>query len=163
MCAVQAQRDLLQTSEDYYNLAERRYRTGVDSYLTVLDAQRQLFSVQQQLIGDRLAQLTSEVNLFKAPGGGWQESMQPPPPPLRIMATQPLKRSSPCCRCENAAQWAAFSFRRAGLRLRGCASTGRFLATRAGRQLLELLRAGQTIDLLVYDHRLLLARPFPDA
>jgi len=76
---VQAQRDLLQTSEDYYNLAERRYRTGVDSYLTVLDAQRQLFSVQQQLISDRLAQLTSEVNLFKALGGGWQETMQATP------------------------------------------------------------------------------------
>lgn len=76
---VQAQRDLLQTSEDYYNLAERRYRTGVDSYLTVLDAQRQLFSVQQQLIGDRLAQMTSEVNLFKALGGGWQEVGQTQP------------------------------------------------------------------------------------
>ncbi len=76
---VQAQRDLLATSEDYYNLAERRYRTGVDSYLTVLDAQRQLFSVQQQLISDRLAQLTSEVNLFKALGGGWQETMQATP------------------------------------------------------------------------------------
>ncbi len=76
---VQAQRDLLQTSEDYYNLAERRYRTGVDSYLTVLDAQRQLFSVQQQLISDRLAQLTSEVNLFKALGGGWQETVQATP------------------------------------------------------------------------------------
>ncbi len=76
---VQAQRDLLQTSEDYYNLAERRYRTGVDSYLTVLDAQRQLFSVQQQLISDRLAQLTSEVNLFKALGGGRQETVQATP------------------------------------------------------------------------------------
>ncbi|MCQ4253205.1 AdeC/AdeK/OprM family multidrug efflux complex outer membrane factor [Stutzerimonas stutzeri] len=76
---VQAQRDLLETSEDYYNLAERRYRTGVDSYLTLLDAQRQLFSVQQQLISDRLAQLTSEVNLFKALGGGWQETAQAQP------------------------------------------------------------------------------------
>ncbi len=73
---VQAQRDLLETSEDYYNLAERRYRTGVDSYLTLLDAQRQLFSVQQQLISDRLAQMASEVNLFKALGGGWQETAQ---------------------------------------------------------------------------------------
>nr|WP_219856681.1 AdeC/AdeK/OprM family multidrug efflux complex outer membrane factor [Stutzerimonas kunmingensis] len=76
---VQAQRDLLETSEDYYNLAERRYRTGVDSYLTLLDAQRQLFSVQQQLISDRLAQMTSEVNLFKALGGGWQETAQAQP------------------------------------------------------------------------------------
>ncbi|QLF94020.1 AdeC/AdeK/OprM family multidrug efflux complex outer membrane factor [Pseudomonas sp. ABC1] len=75
---VQAQRNLLQTSEDYYDLAERRYRTGVDSYLTLLDAQRQLFSVQQQLISDRLAQLVSEVNLFKAMGGGWQELANTP-------------------------------------------------------------------------------------
>ncbi|RMH84093.1 AdeC/AdeK/OprM family multidrug efflux complex outer membrane factor [Pseudomonas sp. AOB-7] len=66
-----AQRALLDTTETYYQLAERRYRTGVDSYLTLLDAQRQLFSVRQQLIGDRLAQLASEVELYKALGGGW--------------------------------------------------------------------------------------------
>ena len=155
---VQAQRDLLATSEDYYNLAERRYRTGVDSYLTVLDAQRQLFSVQQQLISDRLAQMTSEVNLFKALGGGWQETMQATPR-AEDHGAAALKRSSPCCRCENAAQWAAFSFRR-GSGFAVARQQGRFLATRAGRQLLELLQAGQTIDLrfLVNDHRLLLAR-----
>lgn len=68
---LEAQRALLDTTETYYDLAERRYRTGVDSYLTLLDAQRQLFSVRQQLIGDRLAQLSSEVELYKALGGGW--------------------------------------------------------------------------------------------
>ncbi|MBD9415683.1 AdeC/AdeK/OprM family multidrug efflux complex outer membrane factor [Pseudomonas sp. PDM16] len=71
-----AQRALVGTSEEYYRLAERRFRTGVDSYLTLLDAQRQLFSAQQQLIGDRLNQLTSEVNLYKALGGGWNEQTQ---------------------------------------------------------------------------------------
>lgn len=76
---VQAQRDLLEASEDYYRLAERRYRTGVDSYLTLLDAQRQLFEVKQQLITDRLAQMTSEVELFKALGGGWDAQAQPLP------------------------------------------------------------------------------------
>ncbi|MCY1187486.1 efflux transporter, outer membrane factor (OMF) lipoprotein, NodT family [compost metagenome] len=45
----------------------------MDNYLTLLDAQRLLFSAQQQLISDRLAQLTSEVNLYKALGGGWEE------------------------------------------------------------------------------------------
>lgn len=74
---VQAQRDLLETSEDYYRLAERRYRTGIDSYLTLLDAQRQLFDVQQQFIGDRLAQMISEVELFKALGGGWDAQAEP--------------------------------------------------------------------------------------
>ena len=73
---LEAQRALVKTNEEYYRLAERRYRTGVDSYLTLLDAQRQLFSVRQQLIGDRLAQLTSEVELYKALGGGWSEPSQ---------------------------------------------------------------------------------------
>ena len=71
-----AQRALVTTSEDYYRLAERRFRTGVDSYLTLLDAQRQLFGAQQQLITDRLNQLASEVNLYKALGGGWHEQTQ---------------------------------------------------------------------------------------
>jgi len=70
---LDAQRNLVRTSEEYYGLAERRYRTGVDSYLTLLDAQRQLFSARQQLISARLKQLTSEVNLYKALGGGWNE------------------------------------------------------------------------------------------
>nr|WP_276583694.1 AdeC/AdeK/OprM family multidrug efflux complex outer membrane factor [Pseudomonas sp. RIT-PI-AD] len=70
---LEAQRDLVKATEDYYRLAEQRYRTGIDNYLTLLDAQRQLFSVRQQLIGDRLNQLTSEVELYKALGGGWRE------------------------------------------------------------------------------------------
>ena len=68
---LQAQRDLVDTNQTYYRLAERRYRIGVDSNLTFLDAQRQLFSSQQSLITDRLSQLVSEVNLYKALGGGW--------------------------------------------------------------------------------------------
>lgn len=75
---LDAQRALLDTTETYYELAERRYRTGVDSYLTLLDAQRQLFSVRQQLISDRLSQLTSEVELYKALGGGWSASEATP-------------------------------------------------------------------------------------
>jgi len=71
---LQAQRDLVAANQDYYRLAERRYRIGVDSNLTFLDAQRSLFSAQQSLISDRLSQLTSEVNLYKALGGGWYEN-----------------------------------------------------------------------------------------
>ncbi|KOY01322.1 AdeC/AdeK/OprM family multidrug efflux complex outer membrane factor [Pseudomonas nunensis] len=70
-----AQRDLVQANQDYYRLAERRYRIGVDNNLTFLDAQRSLFSAQQTLITDRLAQLTSEVGLYKALGGGWAERL----------------------------------------------------------------------------------------
>ncbi|PWB33356.1 multidrug transporter [Pseudomonas sp. SDI] len=74
---LQAQRDLVAANQDYYRLAERRYRIGIDSNLTFLDAQRGLFSAQQSLISDRLSQLVSEVNLYKALGGGWYEQTQP--------------------------------------------------------------------------------------
>ncbi|KXU36891.1 multidrug transporter [Ventosimonas gracilis] len=69
-----AQRDLVAANQDYYQLAERRYQTGIDSNLTFLDAQRQLFSAQQTLIADRLAQLSAEVQLYKALGGGFGDS-----------------------------------------------------------------------------------------
>jgi multidrug efflux system outer membrane protein len=70
---LKAQTDFVNANQDYYRLAERRYRIGIDSNLTFLDAQRQLFSAQQSLITDRLAQLNSEVNLYRALGGGWYE------------------------------------------------------------------------------------------
>ncbi|MGO4307724.1 AdeC/AdeK/OprM family multidrug efflux complex outer membrane factor [Cupriavidus sp. RAF12] len=70
---LQAQLRLVEASQDYFRLAEGRYRTGVDNYLTLLDAQRQLYAQQQVLIDSRLNQLTSEVNLYKALGGGWND------------------------------------------------------------------------------------------
>ncbi|MCG6576640.1 AdeC/AdeK/OprM family multidrug efflux complex outer membrane factor [Pseudomonas sp. AF32] len=87
---LQAQTAYVASNQDYYRLAERRYRIGVDSNLTFLDAQRQLFSAQQSLITDRLAQLTSEVNLYKALGGGWNaetgknEPVAEKAPPMKL-------------------------------------------------------------------------------
>ncbi|MNZ63816.1 Toluene efflux pump outer membrane protein TtgF precursor [compost metagenome] len=68
---LQAQRDLVDNNREYYQLARQRYDEGVDNYLAVLDAQRELFAAQQQLLSDRLAQLSSDVALYKALGGGW--------------------------------------------------------------------------------------------
>jgi len=68
-----AQVRFVEASQDAYQLADKRYRTGVDSYLAVLDAQRSLYNAQQLLIAARLEQLTSEVNLYKALGGGMNE------------------------------------------------------------------------------------------
>lgn len=70
---LQAQTDLTRTTQEYLELAQQRYHEGVDNYLAVLDAQRELFSAQQQLLSDQLLQLNSEVQLFKALGGGWTE------------------------------------------------------------------------------------------
>ncbi|UFH29343.1 efflux transporter outer membrane subunit [Pseudomonas asiatica] len=75
---LQAQRDLVDNNQAYYKLAYQRYDEGVDNYLAVLDAQRELFAAQQQFLSDRLNQLSSEVRLFKALGGGWDNiSSQP--------------------------------------------------------------------------------------
>ncbi|WP_458131876.1 AdeC/AdeK/OprM family multidrug efflux complex outer membrane factor [Pseudomonas sp. R3-41] len=74
---LQAQRDYVHSNQQYRDLAEYRYRVGIDSNLTFLDAQRSLFNAQQSLIRDRLSQLTSEANLYKALGGGWIENTGP--------------------------------------------------------------------------------------
>jgi multidrug efflux system outer membrane protein len=70
---IAAQEGLEKATAQRYQLAELRYRNGVDSYLTLLDAQRSLYSAQQGLIQARLARLTNLVTLYKALGGGWQE------------------------------------------------------------------------------------------
>ena len=54
-------------------LAEFRYRNGVDSYLNVLTAQTGLYGAQQALVTTRLQRLTSLVDLYRTLGGGWIE------------------------------------------------------------------------------------------
>lgn len=71
---LQSQRDLVQASQEYFAMAQQRYDEGVDNYLTLLDAQRQLLSSRQKLLSDRLLQLDSQVQLYKALGGGWEQS-----------------------------------------------------------------------------------------
>jgi multidrug efflux system outer membrane protein len=75
---LQAQQDLVDANQTYFKLAEFRYEQGVDSYLTRLDAQRSLFSARQGLISTRLAQLSNQVALYKAVGGGWQAPKEAP-------------------------------------------------------------------------------------
>ena len=75
---LQAQQALVDAYQTYFKLAEFRYEQGVDSYLTRLDAQRSLFSARQGLISTRLAQLSNQVALYKAVGGGWQAPKEAP-------------------------------------------------------------------------------------
>lgn len=86
---VVSQGNFVEANQVYYDLADQRYQAGIDSYMTLLDAQRQLFSSQQSLISVRLAQLTSEVNLYKALGGGWQEATKESPNAKNIPITTP--------------------------------------------------------------------------
>lgn len=65
--------ELVKSSVDYYLLADRRYSEGIDDQLTVLDAQRLLFDAKQKRITTQFAQLVSEINLYKALGGGYTD------------------------------------------------------------------------------------------
>ena len=69
---------LVRAEQRRYELADARYRNGVDSYLTVLLAQQDLYSAQQNLIATQFGRLSNLVRLYQALGGGWREF--PPQP-----------------------------------------------------------------------------------
>jgi multidrug efflux system outer membrane protein len=73
-----------------FKLADLRYQNGVASYLDQLDAQRSLFAARQAVVQTRLAQLQSQVTLYKTLGGGWKEP--PPEEGLSLKADTQLSR-----------------------------------------------------------------------
>ncbi|WP_159839596.1 efflux transporter outer membrane subunit [Burkholderia sp. 8Y] len=63
-------------AQQYYDIANARYRGGLDSFLTLLTAQRTLFTAQTQFVTDRAAQQTNVVTLYTALGGGWRKDAE---------------------------------------------------------------------------------------
>jgi len=53
-----------------YDIAQARYKAGIDSFLDVLDAQRELYQFQQNRIQTHLALWQNHATLFKSLGGG---------------------------------------------------------------------------------------------
>ncbi len=62
---------LVTAQQRRFELANLRYRQGDDSYLNVLSAQQDLYNAQQDLLQDRFRQLSGQISLYKALGGGW--------------------------------------------------------------------------------------------
>jgi len=69
---IQAEDALVAAEQSRYDLADVRYRNGVESYLAVLTAQQDLYSAQQRVLQSRLARLSNVITLYKALGGGWK-------------------------------------------------------------------------------------------
>lgn len=65
-----AQHQLVEATQESYDLSYARYKEGIDNFLNVLDAQRSLFSAQQQEIEIEKQRLANLVNLYKVLGGG---------------------------------------------------------------------------------------------
>jgi NodT family efflux transporter outer membrane factor (OMF) lipoprotein len=56
------------------SLARQRYAQGISSFLDVLDAQRSLLASQLQLADSTTTEATNLVAVYKALGGGWEET-----------------------------------------------------------------------------------------
>jgi len=72
---MESARVTVQAQARRLEIAQGRYAAGVSGYLDVLEAQRELIGVQQMALQLRRAQLESNVQLYKALGGG-SESVQ---------------------------------------------------------------------------------------
>lgn len=86
---LRAQQSLTDITNKTYQLAELRYRQGIDSHLSLLDAQRTLYAAQQELINTKRLQLSNLVNFYKAVGGGWVEQSTQPISP-QVAAVTPV-------------------------------------------------------------------------
>jgi len=76
---LEQQQLAVQSAQQYLDLANARYETGVDQYLNVLVAQTTLLSDQEQLASLRTQSMTASVQLIQALGGGWDVSQLPTP------------------------------------------------------------------------------------
>lgn len=71
--ALRAQQAQTASYEKSYQLAELRYKNGVDSYLSVLVYQRSFYAAQLSLVSTRLLRQNNLVTLYKVLGGGVSE------------------------------------------------------------------------------------------
>jgi len=67
---LESQYRLQDNFEQTYQIADARFKAGLDNYLDVLDAQRSLFSTQQGILDLELQKIISQVELYQALGGG---------------------------------------------------------------------------------------------
>lgn len=63
-----AQRRLLTASQRAYDLADQRYRSGIDTFLNALTSQRTLYSARQSAIATDLALVSNRILLYRVIG-----------------------------------------------------------------------------------------------
>lgn len=71
---VQAQRAVLDATLERLRLTELRYQNGVANSLDLMDARRELFSSQLSLVQVRQLEIINSVDLYRALGGGINET-----------------------------------------------------------------------------------------
>lgn len=71
------------------DLSRARYNEGVEAFITVLDAERTLLQAQQQEAQSATNAAIDLVALYKALGGGWEETFPVPPLPVTAALDPP--------------------------------------------------------------------------
>ena len=74
---LQQQQEVVDAAQHYLDLANVRYRLGIDPYLDVYTAEITLLNDQRSAITLRIQQMTSSVQLIEALGGGWDTGQLP--------------------------------------------------------------------------------------
>jgi NodT family efflux transporter outer membrane factor (OMF) lipoprotein len=76
---IQQQDTAVTSAQRNLQVANDRYRAGIDPYLNVISAQTILLGNQQTAVNLRREQMTTGVQLIEALGGGWDTSHLPSP------------------------------------------------------------------------------------
>jgi multidrug efflux system outer membrane protein len=69
-----AMQTLLDSSRKSERIAQARYKEGLDNYLVLLDSQRARYQAEQSWVLTQLGELTNRVRLYKALGGGLNQT-----------------------------------------------------------------------------------------
>jgi multidrug efflux system outer membrane protein len=73
----EAESGALSAARRQLELANNRYRDGLDTFLEVATAESTELNIEFSTVQLRGQQLVAAVTLVKALGGGWQEAMEP--------------------------------------------------------------------------------------
>jgi NodT family efflux transporter outer membrane factor (OMF) lipoprotein len=79
---IQQQDAAITSAQRNLDVANDRYRAGIDPYLNVITAQTTLLTNQQAAVGLRREQMTDTVQLIEALGGSWDAAQLPKPQQL---------------------------------------------------------------------------------
>jgi len=72
---IEQQDATVAAAQRYLNLANDRYKLGIDSYLNLIVAQTSLLNNQRTAVNLRFNRMNASVQLIKAVGGGWNPKL----------------------------------------------------------------------------------------
>jgi len=79
--------DAVKTSQRSLQISRRLYANGLTTFINVLDAERSLYQAQDDLVQSDQAVTQNLIALYKAMGGGWEESTPASASPSTLAAS----------------------------------------------------------------------------